>query len=279
MNINWSAITTIKNRHSVRTFSTQPVATEQQTQLEEFVKTLDNPFHQPVHFHYLNRTDTLGAQKLGTYGIIKGSKHFMGATIEQDGLNLEALGFEFECAILYLTHLGLGSCWMGGTFDRQGFAGAMAIKQGELFPIISPYGYPADKPHLTEKAMRLLVRADSRKDPTSLFFYEDFNTPLTKEKAGPWSVPLEMVRLAPSASNKQPWRVLLRGGFLHFYEAQSPGYSSAFSFDIQRIDLGIAAAHFFLAAQELNLPGRFDQRRPPLDLPENYFYRFSWVPD
>lgn len=278
MKLNWSAMNAIKIRHSVRNYSDQPVSAEHQSQLEDFIQSLDNPFNQPVHFHYLNRKDTLEPQKLGTYGVIKGSQHFIGATIGRDGLNLEALGFEFECVILYLAHLGLGSCWMGGTFDRQGFAGAMDIQKDELFPIISPYGYSAEKPHLTEKAMRVLVRADSRRAPASLFFDGDFATPLTPEKSGPWSVPLEMVRLAPSASNKQPWRVLLQNGVLHFYEAKSPGYSAAFSYDIQRIDLGIAAAHFLLTAQELDLTGQFEQRMPAIEPPENWIYKFSWVP-
>lgn len=269
----------IKKRHSVRNYSDQPVTPDQQRKLEAFIKTLENPFGQPVKFHLLDRTINSGAQKLGTYGVIQGSQHFVGATVGGDGLNLEALGFEFETVLLYLTSLGLGTCWLGGTFDRRGFAGAMDVTTDELFPIISPYGYAADKLHLKEKAMRALARSDSRKDPTELFFQNDFNTPLTAEQSGAWTVPLEMVRLAPSASNKQPWRILLLDDVLHFYEYKSPGYSSAFAYDIQRIDLGIAAAHFYLTAQELGLFGHFEPLRPALDIPNNYIYEFSWIPD
>lgn len=32
--------------------------------------------------------------------------------------------------------------------------------------------------------------------------------PLEKEEAGNYEAALEMVRIAPSASNKQPWRIL-----------------------------------------------------------------------
>ncbi|MPN32223.1 hypothetical protein SDC9_179699 [bioreactor metagenome] len=89
-----------------------------------------------------------------------------------------------------------------------------------------------------------------------------------------------MLRLAPSASNKQPWRVIRKSGCYHFYEEQTPGYSSAFHFDMQGIDMGITACHFHLSAQEQGLGGRFDLcAAPRLDLPENAIYKFSWIPD
>ncbi len=66
---------------------------------------------------------------------------------------------------------------------------------------------------------------------------------------------MEMVRLGPSASNKQPWRILLKDAVCHFYEYKEPGYSDRFNYDIQRIDLGIAAAHFDLAVNEKGIKG------------------------
>ena len=61
---------------------------------------------------------------------------------------------------------------------------------------------------------------------------------------------LEAVRLAPSAVNKQPWRVVVCGDRAHFYEKRSKGYVSADGWDIQKIDMGIALSHFELAAKE-----------------------------
>jgi hypothetical protein len=56
-----------------------------------------------------------------------------------------------------------------------------------------------------------------------------------------------MVRLAPSASNKQPWRCLKVGPRIHFFLLRSPGYRTMNPADFQRIDMGIAMAHFDLA--------------------------------
>ena len=103
---------------------------------------------------------------------------------------------------------------------------------------------------------------------------------MSREEAGDLAFPLDMLRLGPSASNKQPWRVLLKDGALHFYEDKAPGYSDAFAFDIQRIDMGIAAAHADLALRERGISGRFDpDARPDVRLPERLVYAFSWLRD
>jgi hypothetical protein len=66
----------------------------------------------------------------------------------------------------------------------------------------------------------------------------------------------------------------------HFYEYKEPGYSDRFPYDIQRIDLGIAACHFDLAVQERNITGHFDTSlSPDLQCPQNIEYVFSWLRD
>ena len=68
--------------------------------------------------------------------------------------------------------------------------------------------------------------------------------------------PIEMVRLAPSASNKQPWRIVKSGTGLHFFLSRTPGYGGyAKAVDMQRIDMGIAMAHFELGCKETGFEG------------------------
>ena len=269
---------TVRKRCSTRNYADRELEAQKRRQLELFTGSLDNPFGKKVNFHYLDDSSLSGQQKLGTYGIIKGARHFIGASVKAEPMALEALGYELEAVILYLAHLGLGSCWLGGTFKRKEFAKAMAIADDELFPIISPYGYAAPKMHLTETLMRKMIKADHRKSWEKLFFSQDFQQPLTKREAGELGFPLEMLRLGPSASNKQPWRVLLKGKACHFYEFKEPGYSNAFPYDIQSVDMGIAAAHFDLSAREKGLRGHFERScEPALALPANTQYAFSWV--
>ncbi len=267
----------VNKRSSVRNYSDRPIETEKLKAIERFVDSLDNPFERKVHFHFIDLGNRQDQQKLGTYGVIKGAKRYIGASIKAEPMALEALGYELEAAILYLAHLGLGSCWLGGTFKRNGFATAMEVGEDDLFPVITPYGYGAPKMHIVETMMRKVVRADHRKSWDKLFFSRDFQSPLAKAEAGELAFPLEMLRLGPSASNKQPWRVLFKDGAYHFYEYKEPGYSDLFPYDIQRIDMGIAAAHFDLSAIEKGIKGHFVTAcEPELALPEHMQYVCTW---
>ncbi len=278
MYIDFSIEEAVTKRYSVRNYTDKEIEEQKKSSIVSFINSLNNPFGKKVNFHYFDLEDTDEKQKLGTYGVIKGAKHYIGTTIKIEPMAVEALGYELETVILYLAHLGIGTCWLGGTFDRKGFANAMKLSEGELLPIITPYGYAAEKKHIKEIAMRKLIKADQRKEWNKLFFKDDFNTPLAKEEAGDYAFALEMVRLGPSASNKQPWRIIVKEGAFHFYEDKEPGYSKAFPYDIQRVDMGIAAAHFDFAVKEKGLKGQFKvEADPNVELPKNMEYVFSWI--
>lgn len=276
MQIDFSLETAVKKRISVRNYSEQEIEIDKRTSIESFIDSLSNPFGKEVKFHYLDKMDN--EKILGTYGVIKGARQYIGTTIKLEPLALEALGYELETAMLYLANLDIGTCWMGGTFNRKGFAKAMNIGEDEIFPIITPYGYATEKKHVKEIMMRKMVSADKRKGWDQLFYKNDFKTNLLREEAGDWEFPFEMVRLGPSASNKQPWRIVLKDNSCHFYEYKEPGYSNIFPYDIQRIDMGIAAAHFDLAVKEKGIKGSFQIiNQNDLQLPENIEYVFSWI--
>lgn len=278
MNIDFSIEDSVRKRYSVRNYSERKIDQDTRQSIESFVNSLDNPFDQEVKFHYLDRKEMSEDEKLGTYGVIKGAKQYIGASIQLQPLSLEALGYELETLMLYLATIDIGTCWLGGTFDRKGFAKAMNIGENEIFPAITPYGYAADKKHLLEISMRKMISADKRKEWSQLFYKDNFETPLDPSEAKDLEFPLEMVRLGPSASNKQPWRIVVLNDACHFYEYKKPGYSDAFPYDIQRIDMGIAACHFDCAMREKGILGEFEViSQPDLKLPKNIEYVFSWI--
>ena len=96
--------------------------------------------------------------------------------------------------------------------------------------------------------------------------------------------------MAPSATNKQPWRIVRmaspEGGRSrrgpstaarhdwHFHMVRTKGYgkgSAVFTVlriaDLQRVDLGIAMCHFELVARESGLDGSWVVADPGLELP------------
>lgn len=131
-------------------------------------------------------------------------------------------------------------------------------------PCVSALGYPAKKKSLRESMMRKAVKADERLPFEELFFDGSFDAPLRQEKAGKFAEPLEMVRLAPSAVNRQPWRVVITDDTAHFYLKRSKGFSHDGKSDMQMTDMGIALCHFALTAIENGLDAQFVQENPEL---------------
>lgn len=280
MKIEFPMEETVKARYSVRTFKDQPLTLDARAKLESYITALSNPFAAGVTFRMMESKAAINGEKLGTYGMITGAGEYFGATVSPGDLALEGLGYEFEKLVLYAASLGLGTCWLGGTFTRSEFAKAMDVKENDIFPAISPIGYPAVKKSMKESLVRKFVKADKRNKWEDLFFNMNFSSPLSQNEAGDYAFPLEMIRLAPSASNKQPWRIVKEGNAYHFYKMTAPGYSDRLGFDVQSVDMGIAACHFHLAAMEKDLAGKFKVLPvPAIELPENTGYVFSWLAD
>ena len=137
---------------------------------------------------------------------------------------------------------------------------------------VSPLGYVAPKMSLRETMMSKGFKADTRQSFGAVFFDGGFDTPLTEEKAGRLLDALEAVRRAPSAVNKQPWRVVVAGDAVHFYEKKTKGFVSEANGDMQKIDMGIALCHFALAAEAEGLRLSFSLEAPDLPTPENTEY-------
>ena len=125
--------------------------------------------------------------------------------------------------------------------------------------------------------MRKGVKADSRIKFEELFFDGSFDNPLTESQAGKWKDILEAVRYAPSAVNKQPWRIIVCGDEAHFYEKHHKGFITEDGWDLQKIDMGIALSHFELSAKECGFGVSFGISDPLLPTGENMEYIASYT--
>ena len=242
----------VRSRRSVRTFDGEKLRESDLEKLSSFMAGLKNPYGIPVECKLLD-----AKQQALKCPVVSGTDLYVGAKAKRAPHIEEAFGYSFELLVLYAQSLGIGTVWVGGTMDRAAFERAMALEKDEMMPCMSPLGYPARKMSIKESMMRKGVRADSRKPFETMFFDGAFNAPLTPEKAGLLAHPLEMVRWAPSAVNKQPWQVVLKGNAAHFYLKHTKGFVSDAAGDMQKIDMGIALCHFALAAEENGLNIRF----------------------
>ena len=271
-------IDAMKRRMSCRTYRATPIEPEGIAVLKRFLdENRQGPLGGKVRFCLVDfgelRQEEIKA--CGTYGVIRGARWFVVGAVQEGPRAREDYGYAMERNILQATLLGLGTCWLGGTFRRTGFAERVNLAGTEFLPAVTPIGYAADRRSIVDRVLRFSAGSDKRKPWEDLFFDQHFR-PLKKSAAGPYEIPLECVRCGPSASNKQPWRVLQGEGRFHFYLERTPGYAGNFGeMKLQNVDMGIALCHFELASSELGLTGLWEIIDPGID-PQGREYIASW---
>lgn len=268
----------ITKRKSIRTYRDEPISPDSKKKLENYIACVDTPFETKTRFALLD-AEEMGSQKtrLGTYGVISGAKTFICAITEKTEGYEENLGYAFEKIILYATTLNLGTCWLGGTFNRSKFAKALELKENEIIPVVSPVGYAKENRRLIDSILVKSAGSNTRKDWSEIFFDGEFGKPLEREAADKYADVFDMVRIAPSASNKQPWRIVKYGDMFHFFLCRTLGYKGVLGFDIQRLDIGISMCHFDMMAKELGLTGKWVHKNPGLPLESNTEYIITYT--
>lgn len=267
--MSFSAKEMIKQRRSVRTFDGRVLSDEDRKALEDYLRMLSNPFDVPIRFRLLNVKE----HQLSS-PVIVGENDYVAAKASRVPNFEIAYGYSFEKFCLYAQSRGIGTVMLAASLSRTAFEKEMEVQQGEVMPVASPIGYPAEKKSIREGLMRKGLKADSRKPFDSLFFNETFERGLSKDNAGVFADALEAVRWAPSAGNQQPWRAVVDGNRVHFYEAKTIKENAIG--DVQKVDVGIALAHFDMVLEEEGTSGTFTFANPGISAPENVHYIVSY---
>ena len=257
----------ILSRKSVRTFEERPISAEDRNRLADYKETISNPFGIPVRFVLLD------AKENGLSSpVLSGETMYVAGKVEKGAYADVAYGFSLEKLVLYAWSLGIGTTWVGGTMKRELFERAAGLAEGEMMPCISPLGYPAKKQSIRETMMRKGVKADTRMPAEKLFFDGAWDIPLSTAGNDELRELVEMVRWAPSAVNRQPWRIIAKDGDFHFYEKQDRGYVGEKIGDLQRIDLGIALCHFVTGIEAQGKKAEVLIQNPGISVPQGVLY-------
>lgn len=270
MNNENSCLKLVRSRRSVRTFDGTVMPGEEIHAILDYAASVETPYQLPITWRVLNAKE----QKLSC-PVITGTDIFIAGKMKRAPHAEEAFGYAFERIVLFAQERGVGTTWIGGTMDRAAFERAIELADDEVMPCVSPLGHPASKLSLRESMMRKGVKADTRLDFKELFFRETFDSPLLEGDAGNIRDVLEMVRWAPSAVNRQPWRLVLCGDTVHFYEKQSRGFVDKTGWDMQKIDLGIAMCHFAAGVEAQGRKPEFSIEDPGIPAPPDTIYLAS----
>lgn len=169
----------------------------------------------------------------GGYGTFSGVRNYIALVGPAgDPLIEEKLGYYGEELVLTCEMLGLGTCWVGGTFDKKKCR--CTVEKGQIFRCAIVFGRvkpkETNKEKIIRKSMHKLVKSKKIED---LFYSE--------EEPPNWFIEgIRMVSKAPSTMNKQPVKFYYSGGNVNA-RVKEPN-------PLNMYDLGIAKFHFQVGA-------------------------------
>ncbi len=191
---------------------------------------------------------------LGIYGKVRGTGAFIAFVGDMRGYSVqEEVGYTGEGVILEATALGLNTCWVGGFFKPASVASLLELTPEERVLAVSPVGYALDSETLQERLLHAFVRHG--------------RLPVSHLVSNPnrldhptWIKPvIEAARLAPSATNRQPWGFTIQDDGILVYE-RTRTLNTIVS---RRLDCGISMLHLEVAAGKLGIKGRWQFLESP----------------
>lgn len=238
-------------------------------------------YGEKIKFEIVDKKKSFGIRAMiGTYGMILNPRFFIVGSISDSDKAYESYGYALEHLVLKAIDLGIQTCWLG-YFNRNFFETEFPLDKEDIIPAISAIGFDSKKHGIWDTISKLIKKPRERRPFEELFFENNFGNPLKREISGRYTECLEMIRLAPSAGNRQPWRVIKdkNSDTFHFYmdpreTNKREGYKLR---RLAEIDIGIAMCHFELLAKEKKLKGKWEINNPNIPLPAEVSYRISWV--
>lgn len=232
----------IDARFSCRAYTSQPLDQTDLDDLTGYVAKLCQ--ESGLRFVLVGPEDGGDALKLNRRMFAGKVSAYVALIGPDDNKTRERFGYFGEKLVLHATEMGLGTCWVAGTFDRESVT--VPLAEGEVIHDVIPVGYMPDKLPFAQRTIRAGLRKRDKK-PEAL--YKGF---VRLDKAPAWvQAGIEAVLKGPSAVNQQPVVFVQDQGRLH---TSLPNHKN----DLEYTDLGIAKLHFQLGAEAAGMPGTWE---------------------
>lgn len=223
----------IDSRKSVRSYTDTAINTEKIQILSKNIEDFNRSAELNIEFIVNGHAAFSSMRK--TYGLFKNVQSIIvlkGKTADE--FLLEKSGYYGEQLVLQAAMLDLGTCWVGGTFDKD----QIKIAKDETIAAVITIGNAAEKKSFMEKVIKTV--ATGKRKPTEHFYTADTSAP-------EWFLAgVEAVRKAPTAVNSQKVHLT--------YDKENVTISVPETYRLDLMDLGIAKAHF-----EITVGGKFPQ--------------------
>jgi nitroreductase len=246
----------IHQRVSTRSYADRSVDPALLEGLLSFAENADHVSNVPARVALVSGGDAVKdvlTFMIGSYGFVLNAPQLLVGVLPEESETARIdLGYVLEQVVLQATRLGLGTCWITGSYDAERAGNALALTSGEVAAAVCALGYPAERGlgRLHSRAVRRLARGHRRKPLNEIVFSERWRGPWTPQDADPTLVPiLEHARLAPSAHNGQPWRFVVDADRVALAVVR-PSF----------IDAGIVMSHVTLACAAVERVGHWELR-------------------
>ena len=256
----------IINRKSVRTFDNLKEIEDDKIQLIlAEIKKINNPFNNDFKIELFNAKDF----NLDT-NVSTGEKYFITSKIKTTKNHELAIGYMLEKLTIFLESININSVYMASTFDRNKFEKLINLKDGEVMPLIMPIGYKANMLNKKDRAIRRVLHSDTRLDIKDFSYDKDLNP---FKPINYLSDILDTIKWSPSATNRQPIKLVINDDIIDFYIDHYKPYSNGIT-DIQKVDLGIMLMNLEFALKDIHKSLEY-MNLSKKDISENIRYEIS----
>lgn len=236
----------LRQRHSVRKYTDKVLPADIISALQAEIDAINKNYEGIRFSMVLNNGEAFGSFRK-TYGQFKGVTNYLVAVVDKNVANSEEIaGFAGEQFVMLAVSLGLGTCFVGATYDPAKVQ--INLSATEKITFLVPFGYADEKgPGLMGKLVEKVAHAKNRAPQD---FYDGdlgfYNLQEASAQYPKLSDGLEALACSPSGMNKQPARVWVgEDTFIHM--------GLAFNGDYTSNDLGIAKFNF-----QAVVPGKWE---------------------
>ncbi len=237
----------IFQRKSIRTFDLMPLDDDTLTEISKYLNAL-----KPMRDDIKTELKIVSSDKVKRR-MMKEAPHYIAVFSEAKESYLTNIGFMLQPVDLFLSANGLGSCWQGIPAPTNKLLNSSNLK----FVIFIAFGKPKDPGSLHRSSI-----SEFKRKPLSEI------TDITGADEL-----LEVARIAPSATNSQPWFFTGSAGMIHAYSIKPNFIKALMVKKYIPIDVGIAICHLKIAAEHFNKKAEVvTDETAKINLPRGYEY-------
>ncbi|MGL4450188.1 MAG: nitroreductase family protein [Sarcina sp.] len=234
-------IDAIDVRKSTRRYKLEVISSEKIKRVQDLIDGMNE--NEKINIRLVKEGKKVFSKFKSSYGMFEGVRTFI-ALIADKSLSeyKKKMGYFGEMLVLEAVSSGLGTCWIGGTYDKQYCIDTFGLKETEELVCIIAIGKSNEKVKLRDKFIKAILK--NNKSIEEFIISDEENIP-AYIKGG-----IVSASKAPSALNKKPIRYEYKNGKVYARIVKSNN-------GFEEVDLGISMLHFELGSLDTGYTGKW----------------------